>query len=368
MPKKALFLAGCALLAGAFVVAAIIQSKRIATEYACLIGEKSAWCYIEESDRLAKGKGIEEALAYVVNTVALETNYKVAHMAMHLVGHAAYMRTHDVTSALAFLPPIDPQASNFLAYNGFEHGVFEQFFHEHGGSPPALMKEACAPYLSIVSPDATSSVEARILAPECFHALGHALMFTDGNDVPMSLKTCDSLEKTWMRQWCYHGVFMENYYLYIPGYLPDAPKPYAHAESLLPLCNKLESRYLHECALFLPWIYLEAHQGDFSGAFKECDSLNATDRRICVARAGRFYVPAFSRGDFSKMQSTCALAKDNATTCLYAAAIGVREGLAGGQNKGRSLCDALDPSLRPGCTEAVRRANESLARIYVSEI
>ena len=336
------------------------------TKDACLAlqSPEREWCFVRASDAKAMEEGIPAALAYVRDIVKPNTNYKVAHMAMHMVGHHAYMHD-DLGTAHSYLPAEDAAIDEFLDFNGYLHGVFEAFFVDQKERPVLdLMHEACADYYT--SSPGVSRPES-ILGPECFHAVGHALMFIGGNDVPESLVRCDLLPHPWMRLWCYHGVFMENHYLHISGYMPDAPRPFATGDAALRMCHALERKYQSACSQFVGWIHIEIHPEDFAGAFDACGKFDGTDARICIARTARFQI-ATPKHDTDFIIRTCSGPGVHEDACLYGAGVGISEGIAGFSAQQRDFCALVAERFQNGCAEAVARSKESLARIYVTEL
>ena len=336
----------------------------------CVSDKNIRWCFIEKTRVIAETKGVPEALAFVKNTVAPNTNYGTVHLSLHYVGYQAYKDAGNLKDALAYIPSDSMTQEDFLFYNGIQHGIFERYLEIHGNSvsTATLSKEACGDYASIANLDSEPSEATRIAAAECYHSLGHALMFANENDIGKSLLKCDTFAYPWMKEWCYHGVFMENYYLYIPGYSHGITEPSAQEPSILAMCKSLNQKYQPQCDMFVSWVYLYTHPEDFAGAFAECATLGHESARICVARAGRFYVPSHSKGDFKDMVAVCAQAGAFEEECLEGSAIGLNEGTASFSTKGTGqlFCDSLEEKYRAGCTSAVARSYESLARIYVT--
>lgn len=325
-----------------------------------------ALCLIEKTGEIAMTEGIRASISFVKDTVKPRTNYKVAHMAMHMVGHHAYMHGGDLKEALKYLPVGDAAIEEFLEFNGYQHGVFEAFFAANKERPTRdLMGEACADHM-IPSPEV--SRERSILGPECFHAVGHSLMYILDNDVPRALAACDEAPHQWMQEWCYHGVFMENHYLHIPGYLEEAPKPYATGVKGIEMCSTLDEKYRSSCSQFVGWVYMEIYPGDFDGAFAACRKFGENDARICIARTARFHLASQFREDFSAIIAACREAAFFMDACLQGAAIGVREGIAGMEQQNVSFCAVVPSEERGVCEDAVEHYRDSLARIYVTEL
>jgi hypothetical protein len=341
------------------------------TSEACSDENSAPLCFINETGRIAEEEGVAAALTYVEDTVRERSNYKIVHMAMHMAGHHAYVHTEDhagdVARALSYLPKGDEAMEHFLDFNGYLHGVLEHFFSEHRDwEPTDLITQACAQFMSLESLEKAGTWD-KIFGPECLHATGHSLMFILDNDVPRSLAECDKMPRQWMRDWCHHGVFMENHYLHLPMYLPDAPRPYATGDRGLTLCHTLDEKYRAACSQFVGWIYIEMNRDDFAGAFAACSEFPENERRICIARTARFQLAASGISTEAMIQ-TCVHSPHDTDACLAGAAVGIREGLAGIQQKTFDFCGHVPEEFRTFCSNTVARYKESLARIYVVEL
>ena len=89
-----------------------------------------------------------------------------------------------------------------------------------------LMLASCSEYFDISSINDFSDRNKRVLARECFHAVGHALMYSNENDVFEALFQCDKLPHEWMKDSCYYGAFMEQVFLYYSDYHPRLSRPF----------------------------------------------------------------------------------------------------------------------------------------------
>lgn len=112
------------------------------------------------------------------------------HDITHEIGHAAFDRYGDFTEAMKF--KID------MCNSGYVHGVIEKYFTKDVdiySSLPTLCNEYA---------------DGSYLAWECYHGIGHGLMYFTLNDLPQSLLYCDLLSNDFQRHSCANGVFMEN--------------------------------------------------------------------------------------------------------------------------------------------------------------
>ncbi|TSC87243.1 MAG: Uncharacterized protein G01um10148_348 [Parcubacteria group bacterium Gr01-1014_8] len=337
----------------------------------CLKEENVRWCFIHEAQAIAAIEGAQKAYSYVHDVIKKYSDYKTEHLALHYVGMKAYDEAGSVDKAFTLIYGEDQMADDSIYYSGFQHGLFERYFEVNGAQTPTVLgNETCHTYASSESLDEFTSTRTRVLAAECYHAIGHAIMFISDNNVEASLSACDAFPHQWEQRWCYHGVFMENYYLHIPEYHLGVARPDAEGLSVVELCMRVGEKYRGECSYFVGWVYMQMHPNDFAGAFSECAMFPQSDARICIARVGRFFVAASSAGDLSGMIATCEKAHPFLRECLYGTAIGLNQGVGLFEyvNKGKGLCDVLEDDMHADCENALTRSHESLARKVITEL
>lgn len=324
---------------------------RIAPTDPCAPAEHRAACYREEVTRIAGQDGTRAAFDFI-NHVVRPTSYITAHLLSHGLGHKAFHRTGSVPLAFAELPPEARTLERYFLYDGFQHGVLEAFFAANPRRAPLeLAREGCAQYFG--APPEEAAPDRRVAAEQCFHAVGHALMYANGNDINHSLAACDRLPDTWMRNWCGYGVFMENSYLYSPNYAPGAPRPFATGASMAPLCAAVASRYRPQCAGLVGRAHLALKWDDFAGAFAECDPFEPALRRICVSQVAWLFIPSAFRDDVRAMARTChAAGPDDEATCIRAVASGIRQGTAGLNHGPQPFCEAVALEFQASCRQA----------------
>ena len=206
-------------------------------------------CYNQLVNAAIEADGIGGALHYAMNVVLETDGQGMNHMAMHLIGRAAYDETHDRRKALAYLPSLAHTGNFYLRYEGYQHGVLQAFFSDRSRSEPIAerIRESCNEYFdpswANPAPYEYSHTYAWTAARQCSHGVGHALMHANGNDVKKSLPYCEVLSYPWMQDRCAFGVFMEHSYLYWPDYDPGHPRPLANGDSMAPLCEALPEKF-----------------------------------------------------------------------------------------------------------------------------
>jgi hypothetical protein len=114
---------------------------------------------------------------------------------------------------------------------------------------------------------------------QCFHGLGHALLFFTGYKLVPSLDACDVLPNGWSQSSCYGGVFMENVFNATPELRDLSATDYHYP------CNKLAAKYRSEC-----YVMQTSRMSEMGltteRIFQECDK-SGEYRYQCALSAGR---------------------------------------------------------------------------------
>lgn len=184
------------------------------------------------------------------------------HALAHDMGHAAYQKYRDFGQALTF--------QDELCNSGYLHGIIESHFD---ASPDvfAAMQTVCDPYPM-----------GKFLSWECFHGVGHGLMYYTDNDLPASLDYCRKYSEQFARRVCSGGVFMENFStdqkIHTSAYLKESDPFYP--------CDEQAVELRGDCYVYTPTYYLGLHKNDYYGALKWCQTAPNEYRDNCVTGVG----------------------------------------------------------------------------------
>lgn len=316
---------------------------------ACFDVPKPGPCLSMKAHHIALSLGIEEALNYATDVIAPYSR-SVLHMAMHMIGHAAYMETGDRAEAMSFLPKNALSERKLLTYEGYQHGVLQSYFSAKKESidMQSLIEESCGEYYAAENTEGNPLWRAR---RQCFHAVGHGIMTAYENDINASIAVCKALPHAWMTDRCAYGAYMELSYLYSPDYYPNAPKHFVDGESMAALCSTagdLEG----VCSGFIGRSYLAKNPNDFKGAFEACNGIPSRHGDVCREDIAQSDITK-AGDDFGKAKAFCAEAGPHEKKCLFATAKAVSFGLAGKSAQKRDFCAELDPSIQRECAEYV---------------
>jgi hypothetical protein len=254
----------------------------------------------------------------------LERRFPDCHSQGHDLGRALYALRKDVGIALR---EVGTRCSSAVM-----HGVIgEAFGTTDLGSIARTMNEFCA-----------ADAVAEIHRPgNCAHGIGHALMFTTGDDVDRSLNACLYFSVPGMRYYCATGVFME--------YL--VPKRKGMARPVLHDPCDLYPRYAAACYRYRAKTMLSELGGDRDRLLRECQSLQGSLRLGCFHGLGATLTGRLI-GDPALLGRFCGRgdAKDR-IMCIE----GAIEKLADqDETKAMSACAMLEGGDKEVCTAAAK--------------
>lgn len=288
---------------------------------------------LSEALAVLEDEGVSSALLFAAQNVEGAETYSIRHFVLHEIGHQAfYEASGDVSKALDFLPDHAFEREWLYVYDGYTHGVLHSYFFEEKGNKTflELATESCAEYLA-------APTMPHLRAGECFHAVGHALMYAGDNDIEISREVCSNLPYTWMEEKCLYGAFMELSYLYVPLYHSATAKPELDEDSFVAFCENFPEPSALQCAHFAGSVYRINHNGDVRGALNSCQEfISIEHQETCVDRIATFGIPPAFGEDIEGMVRECLLLPGHLhEICLDSIQGGVEIGTAGDEFKGR---------------------------------
>ncbi len=323
-----------------------VFSKKVPQD-SCFSSDNIRKCLREKAHYIAMSGDIAAAITYTSDVVA-PYNRNTAHFAMHMVGMQAYDRLGSRSDAMALLPPSAQTYENVLTYEGYQHGLLMEYFKVKKDDVPImdLIHESCSDHWV---PENPQTVDFSWTAnKQCFHAVGHGLMYAFGNDVPKALSVCTQLPYEWMKSRCAYGALMEESYRYNPDYIAAIGGKALVGKGMQSLCNSL-AIFADECALFVGRSYFSGHRGDFAGAFTTCLGLKTSaESKMCREQIATIYVTD-SGTDFEAMHERCKTAGVFESECLSNVAAAIKHGYAGEAARQKDFCVTLSPDLALRC-------------------
>lgn len=189
------------------------------------------------------------------------------HPFVHAIGHEAYNLYNDFGTAMEF--------QSELCNSGYIHGVIEEHF-ESSHNPLTEMQTLCDVY----TPNS-------YLQWQCFHGVGHGVMFYSQNDLPFSVTACRDLSTPFAQDSCVNGVFMENFNLDQKNHISPFVNP---ADPFYP-CAEQQEQDRATCYVYAPtyWFFLhkDLPQDDrYIQGIEWCHTLDQPWQDVCMTGVG----------------------------------------------------------------------------------
>jgi plastocyanin len=251
------------------------------------------------------------------------------HPLVHDIGHAAYEKYGDFGEAMKY--------QDEVCNSGYLHGIIESRFSE-SDDVFADMKTMCDQYRS-----------GSYMSWQCYHGIGHGVMFYTANDLPRSLKMCEGFDTDFGRSNCANGVFMENFNadqkLHLSRFLKESDPFYP--------CAEQENRYKADCYLYAPTYFLSLNEGDYDAALEWCNGAEAGFEPTCAYGVGTQAMKE-NLNDPKLVESVCMNGEDEQTAPCIEGMTGLYINHHGSLEPARELCTRLEKPNRPACYDAVK--------------
>jgi cytochrome c2 len=305
-------------------------------------------CYKQAFGNVAYYDSPTTALAQLATYMRTnETVRSGCHQIAHTIGHAGYARYHgNAAEALAH--------GSMTCWSGYYHGVVERAF---AGVPRSQVKAIARKMC-----EGASIRKTYFLAYQCVHGLGHGLMIYSLNDLPYSLKVCDSLPTEWDQSSCTGGVFMQNF---LPGPMQIAPTKWLSKKDLIYPCDRVASRDKLYCYLMVTSRILPVVHYDFRKAAKWCWRAEKAWIATCFQSFGRD-ASGYSVQNPRKIVQLCHLAGAMERECVYGGSRDLTSNDAG-PRRAIKMCLLAPAATRSYCFYGIGTilggfANEAAAR------
>ena len=250
------------------------------------------------------------------------------HPLVHDIGHAAYEKYGDFGEAMKY--------QDEVCNSGYLHGIIESRFEE-SDDVFADMKTMCNPY-----------PQGSYLSWQCYHGIGHGVMFYTANDLPRSLEMCDGFGSAFGRSNCANGVFMENFNadqkLHLSDYLKESDPFYP--------CGEQAERHKADCYLYAPTYFLSLERGGYAAALEWCRGAEAGFEPSCAYGVGTQAMKE-NLNDRELVESVCMEGEPDQTAPCIEGMAGLYINHHGSLEPARDLCARLEKSNRSACYDSV---------------
>jgi plastocyanin len=251
------------------------------------------------------------------------------HPLVHAIGHEAYEKYRDVGEAMKY--------RNEVCNSGYLHGVIERRFSE-SEDILADVKTMCEPYRP-----------GSFVSWQCYHGLGHGVMFYTANDLPRSLEMCEGLDTEFGRSNCVNGVFMENFTadqkLHVSKFLKESDPFYP--------CQEQADHLKSDCYIYAPTYFLNLNPNDYAAALEWCRGAETGFDGACAYGVG-MQVMKENLNEPGFVESTCTNGAPGQTQPCIQGMTALYISHHGSLEPARELCGRLEPSNQPACYATVK--------------
>ena len=259
---------------------------------------------------------------------------RTCHPLAHEIGHLAFAKYKTVQAAEGY--------ARETCWSGFHHGVMESYISQFNDGQlrdrmnGICKQEAGHPY--------------SLAYYNCWHGLGHGLTIRFTQRVFKSLDFCDYVTKSWERQSCYSGVFMQN--IVADGSGMHKAVDLKASDPIYP-CNAVTKEQKPSCYLMQTSYVLKVKSWNLPAAFRVCDGVEGGYVATCYRSMGRD-ISGAALLDPAKVVTQCAEgANAYRAECIAGAAAN-----AVYDRHERGMADALCKRVRKADRAACRSATE----------
>lgn len=268
-----------------------------------------------------------ETLSYKISTE--DAVLRSCHALVHEIGHKAFDKYNDFGEAMKYRDEI--------CNSGYLHGVIEAQFSKSPNVFEAV-KTICSQY-----------PHGKFLSWECYHGIGHGVMYYTSNDLPKSLVTCESYQSEFARVNCSNGVFMENFNTDQKLH----PSKYLNRNNLFFPCQQQNRFNKGICYLYAPTYFLSLHKGDYLSALAWCRTAEALYQQTCAYGVGSQVIKE-NINNPKMAEKLCEDGERSMTTSCISGMVALYINHYGSLNEAKVLCGKLNKRNTKTCLGVVK--------------
>lgn len=255
------------------------------------------------------------------------------HALTHDLGHIAYIKYKNFAEALKY--------QDEICNSGYLHGIIESQFSKSTDILNA-MQTICNKF----------KIESYI-GWECYHGIGHGLMYFNSNDLPKSIKLCDAYKNNYAASTCRNGVFMENFNTDQKIH----PSQFLKASDPFYPCAEQRQSHKSDCYLYAPAYFLTLHKNDYFGALEWCKTADKNFQSTCANGVGSQAIKE-NINNPKLVEKICMSADKGQVTPCITGMVGLYINHFGSIKPASELCEKLEISNKSACQNAIEsRAN-----------
>lgn len=256
------------------------------------------------------------------------------HGLVHEIGHEAYEIYKDFGEAMKY--------QDEICNSGYLHGIIESHFSS-STDLFAAMNSVCEKYPA-----------GSFIGWECFHGVGHGVMYFTNDDLPRSIELCTAYQTEFARSNCLNGAFMENFNadqkLHVSQYLKASDPFY-------PCGEQSEENKVH-CYFYAPTYYLSINSNKYEQALKWCNTTEKGYREMCATGVGSQAMKE-NINNPKLVEAVCqSVVSGFQSGCLYGM-ITLYINHHGALEPAKTMCATLSMSTRNTCAKVIKQ-NETM--------
>ncbi len=296
----------------------------------CPMGSDPVMCRyddtVEETTAIVRRKDPRAALARLRTILEREPELEsLCHGLVHEIGHAAYEK-EGFDKALSY--------EDDLCGSGYIHGIVEVHL-DNVRDIVAVLPTICRPQ-----------------AANCFHGIGHGLMYKLKNDLPQSVDLCGTFEKGFQRIQCAEGVFMETYDSETRFHASE----YLNEDDPFFACRGLDAVNEGVCAFYAPRYYLRIHPRAYEAAIDWCiHDVPEGPRDACIKAIGDTAMKQ-NINDPLFVEEICMEAPENQRHFCIEGLVSYAIVHEAKSSAGSAVCPQLREENREACEKMVKEA------------
>lgn len=184
------------------------------------------------------------------------------HILTHELGRESYKKYQDFAQSMKY--------QDEICNSGYMHGIIEEYFST-SKDIFASLKNVCSQYRA-----------ESFIGWECFHGVGHGVMYYTSNNLPKSVELCESFKDKSKILFCVNGVFMENF----------ATDQKLHPSRFLKMddpfypCFEQKQEHKADCYVYAPTYFLALNRNAYAKALSWCKGAEEKYKYICESGVG----------------------------------------------------------------------------------
>lgn len=248
------------------------------------------------------------------------------HELLHEVGRESYRKYKDFGMAA--------QYQDEVCVSGYIHGIIEEYFQQAEDVDVAMLS-VCEKY-----------PKGKYITWECYHGIGHGLMYFSDNDLPLSVQKCGLFKDTFAQSACANGAYMENFNA------DEVVHPSRYLDPKDPFSPCRNSVFRTDCFMNVAIYTLKAQNYHYQKVFDMCRAFTGGDRSSCTLGAG-VQMTRRNMDDVDFIDDFCMHQKDDQVEPCYDGVVSWYVGFYGSIKEARHVCNEIDMRYRPMCEKAV---------------